>query len=39
MTEHGKNYSRPTPELIEGELEWEIKSILDSQHYRYKKGL
>src|SRR6266851_234621 len=37
--EHGKNYSKLTPKLIEGELEWEIESILDSQCYGCKKRL
>jgi len=37
--EHGKNYSKLTPELVEREPEWEIKSILDSRCYGHKKGL
>ena len=34
-----KNYLTPTPELINGEREWEVESILTSQHYGCKKGL
>jgi len=36
---HGKNYPTPTPELIDGEWEWEVESILASRCYRHKKGL
>jgi len=36
---HGANYSVPAPELIKGELEWEINAILASRHYRHKKEL
>ena len=35
---HGPNYERPLPEIIEGEPEWEVEKIINSQlHGRYKK--
>ena len=35
---HGPNYKRPPPEIIEGELEWEVEKIINSQlHGRHKK--
>ena len=35
---HGPNYERPLPEMIEGEPEWEVEKIINSQlHGRYKK--
>ena len=36
---HGINYPSPTPELIEGELEWEIEEILAFCHHGHKKDL
>jgi hypothetical protein len=33
MEEHGTNYLIPAPELIEGELEWEVEKILTMQRY------
>lgn len=36
---HGVNYPSPTPELIDGEPEWEIEEILGSRHHGRKRGL
>jgi hypothetical protein len=33
MEFHGPNYTRPPPDLIEGEEEYEVKSILKSRHH------
>jgi hypothetical protein len=30
---HGPNYTRPPPDLIDGEEEYKVKSILKSRHY------
>jgi hypothetical protein len=30
---HGPNYMRPPPDLIDGEEEYEVKSILKSRRY------
>src|SRR5260370_37890467 len=30
---HGENYSRPPPELEEGQEEYEVKKILDTQRF------
>ena len=36
--EHGINFHEPPPELIEGEEEYEVERVLDSQrHGRTKK--
>jgi hypothetical protein len=34
--EHGRNFLKPSPELIEGQLEWEVENILDSRQHRHK---
>ena len=35
---HGPNYEKPPPEIIEGEPEWEVEKIINSQlHGRHKK--
>jgi len=34
--EHGRNFPEPTPDLIEGQPEWEVEDILDSRRYRHK---
>ena len=34
MTTHGPNYERPPPDVIEGEPEWEVKTILGSRLHR-----
>ena len=31
MGVHRVNYSEPTPDLIDGEPEWEVEAILDSK--------
>ena len=36
---HGENYSRPSPELIEGEEEFEVEAILDSRRFGRKRTL
>ena len=30
---HGPNYSQPPPDLIDGEEEWEVESILAHQYF------
>ena len=36
--EHGPNYERPPPEIIEGEPKWEVEKIINSRlHGRHKK--
>src|SRR6266850_3927525 len=32
--EHGRNFTEPVPELIEGQPEWEVEEILNSRRYR-----
>jgi len=39
MAIHRKNYPTPAPKLINGEWEWEVESILASQHHGRKEGL
>jgi len=39
MAAHRENYIMPAPELINGEPEWEIKTILASQYHRCKQKL
>jgi hypothetical protein len=36
---HGPNFTRPTPELINGEEEYSIKKILDSRHFGRRRRL
>jgi hypothetical protein len=36
---HGPNFTRPTPELIEGEEEYSIKKILDSRRFGRRRRL
>jgi hypothetical protein len=36
---HGPNFTRPTPELIEGEEEYSVKKILDSQWFGRRRQL
>jgi len=31
--EHGTNFLKPPPKLIEGEEEWEVKQILGKCHF------
>jgi hypothetical protein len=35
--EHGENFSKPPPELIEGEKEWEVEQILGMQKFGCNK--
>jgi hypothetical protein len=35
--EHGENFPRPPPELIEGEKEWEVKQILGMHKFGHNK--
>ena len=32
MTAHGPNYSRPPPDLIEGEEEYEVEKVVNHRH-------
>jgi hypothetical protein len=36
---HGPNFTRPTPELIDGEEEYTVEKILDSQHFGRRRRL
>jgi hypothetical protein len=36
---HGPNFTRPTPELIDGEEEYSVEKILDSQHFGRRRRL
>ena len=36
---HGPNYERPAPDVIEGEPEWEVESILGSRLYGRRREL
>jgi hypothetical protein len=38
-TMHGPNFTRPTPELIDGEEEYSIEKILDSRHFGRRQRL
>ena len=31
--EHGPNFPKPSPELINGELEWEVEQIMNTRHW------
>src|SRR5216684_8542178 len=39
MDTHGPNYSRPPPDLIEGEEEYEVKKIINHRHTRRARTL
>jgi hypothetical protein len=36
---HGPNFTRPTPELINGEEEYSVEKILDSRHFGRRRRL
>ena len=36
---HGPNFARPPPDLIEGEEEWEVKTILSHRYFGRQKKL
>jgi hypothetical protein len=36
---HGPNFTRPTPELIDGEEEYSVERILDSRHFGRRRRL
>jgi hypothetical protein len=38
-TMHGPNFTRPTPDLIDGEEEYSVEKILDSQHFGRRRRL
>ena len=38
-TVHGPNYTRPPPDLVEGEAEWEVEAILAHQYFGRQKKL
>jgi hypothetical protein len=38
-TMHGPNFTRPTPELIDGEEEYSVEKILDSRHFGRRRRL
>jgi hypothetical protein len=38
-TMHGPNFTRPTPELIDGEEEYSVEKILDSRHFGQRQRL
>ena len=35
--EHGPNFLEPPPDIIDGELEWEVEAIVDMRYYGPKK--
>ena len=35
--EHGPNYLEPPPDIIKGQLEWEVKAIVSTRLYGHKK--
>jgi Chromo (CHRromatin Organisation MOdifier) domain len=37
--EHGPNYERQLPDLVEGQEEWEVEKVLDSRRYGRTKKL
>src|SRR5712672_2075727 len=37
--EHGKNFLKPPPDVIEGEEEWEVEQILEKRHFGRGKRL
>ena len=37
--EHGPNFTRPAPDIIQGEEEWEVEDIIDSRLYGRSKQL
>jgi hypothetical protein len=39
MIMHGPNFTRPAPELIDGEEEYSVEKILDSQHFGRRQRL
>ena len=36
---HGPNYTRPPPDLVEGEAEWEVERILAHRYHGRQKKL
>jgi hypothetical protein len=38
-TQHGPNFSRPPPDLIEDEEEYEVKAIQNHQHFGHSNAL
>jgi hypothetical protein len=36
---HGPNYTRPTPEIIDGEPEWEVEKIIKSRLFGRRREL
>jgi len=38
-TAHGPNFSRPPPELIDGEEEYQVEQILGHQYHGHAKAL
>src|SRR5258708_9185745 len=39
MTAHGPNYSRPPPDLIEGEEEYEVEKVINHRHFGRSRTL
>ncbi len=39
MTLHGPNYSRPPPDLVKNQEEYEVEKILDSQQFSRRRKL
>ena len=37
--EHGPNYHKPPPDIIEGELEWEVEQIMGARRFGQSRQL
>ncbi len=39
MEEHRPNYHKPPPDVIKGELEWEVEQIIGARHFGWSRQL
>ena len=39
MPMHGANYQHPPPDLVDGEVEYEVEKVIDSQHFGRRRAL
>ena len=35
--EHGPNYHKPPPDVIKGELKWEVEQITGARHFGWSR--